>query len=65
MEENMNAGAGRVVVMNNNRVVSQTRTIVRGGSVPMDRPGTRDVNPLDIVAGVATGYAVGKALRLF
>jgi hypothetical protein len=65
MEENMNAGAGQVVVMNNNRVISQTRTIVRGGSVPMDRPGTRDVNPLDIVAGVATGYGVGKALRLF
>lgn len=65
MEENMNAGAGRVVVMNNNRVVSQTRTVVRGGSVPMDRPGTRDVNPLDIVAGVAAGYAFGKALRLF
>ena len=65
MEENMNAMPGRVVIMNNNRLVSQTRTIVRGGSVPMDRPGTRDVNPLNIVAGVAAGYAFGKALRLF
>jgi hypothetical protein len=65
MEENMNSGAGRLVIMNNNRLVSQTRTLVRGGSVPMDRPGNRDVNPLDIVAGVATGYAIGKALRLF
>jgi hypothetical protein len=65
MEENMNSGAGRLVIMNNNRLVSQTRTLVRGGSVPMDRPGNRDVNPLDIVVGVAAGYAFGKALRLF
>lgn len=66
MEENTNARTGQVVVMNNTRTMIHTQTVHRGGSLQnTQRPNTREFNPFDVIGAVATGYALGKATRLF
>ena len=66
MAENSRPQGPQLVVMNNNRTMMHTKTVHRGGSLQnMQRPNAGEFNPFDVAATVATGFALGKAMRLF
>lgn len=66
MAETMMQRGPQLVVMNNTRTMIHTQTVHRGGSLQnTQRPNTREFNPFDVIGAVATGYALGKATRLF
>jgi hypothetical protein len=66
MNENMRPQGPQLLIMNNTRTMMHTRTVHRGGSLQnMQRPNAGEFNPFDVAATVATGFALGKAMRLF
>lgn len=57
-------GMQQPVIMNNTRMINNTRTVFQQPSYVPSRGRMEDVNPL-VVAGAAAGFGIARALRIF
>jgi hypothetical protein len=65
VQESAGQGSGeRVIIVNNDRTVNNTRTIYQRPSYSPSRGRDQTVNPLAL-AGLAAGFGLAIALRIF
>jgi hypothetical protein len=57
-------GMQQPVIMNNTRMINNTRTVFQQPSYVPSRGRMEDVNPL-VIAGAAAGFGIARALRIF
>jgi len=57
-------GMQQPIIMNNTRMINNTRTVFQQPSYVPSRGRMEDVNPL-VIAGAAAGFGIARALRIF